>query len=191
MENYTPKVAAHLFLPTTQQTSSTNFLGSRIATRVPLVFNLAAVSVRRKISFSGSLTSYLLCPPGTRSNEDRTECLKCENGTASLGGSASCDNCSPALGEFSINEGDVVCSRILPGHYFDDDTKKHLACPAGTFSADGASNLVGCAPCGEGSFSLASAAYCTIAARAVEMVGLRSELTAASLQETTGTKSQR
>ena len=115
-----------------------------------------------KISFSGSHTSCLLCPPGSRSNEDRTECLNCESGTASLGGSASCDNCSPTLGEFSITEGDVVCSRILPGHYFDDDTKKHLACPAGTFSADGASNLAGCAACGGGSFSLASAAYCTM-----------------------------
>ena len=115
-----------------------------------------------KISFAGSQTSCLLCPPGTRSNEDYTECLKCVSGTASLGGSASCDNCSPASGEFSTGEGNVVCSRILPGHYFSDNAGQQLPCPAGKFSADGASNADGCTACREGSFSLASAAYCTM-----------------------------
>ena len=47
-----------------------------------------------------------------------------------------------------------------PGHYWDGEND--VKCPAGTFSAGGASNISGCVACtGEGKYSAAGAAYCS------------------------------
>jgi len=81
-----------------------------------------------------------LCPAGRFSTGSVDVCEECVGGHSDLGASS--------------------CTATPPGYYWDGT--QDVPCPAGTFSANGASELAGCEDCmGLGEFSAAGAAYCS------------------------------
>ena len=94
---------------------------------------------------------------GKKPNTDRSGEENCPVDTFSVGASNTCTDCSGG----HSNPGSSSCVSTPPGQYWSGTAD--VNCPAGTFSENGASSLVGCASCdGPGQFSPAGSSYCSV-----------------------------
>ena len=116
------------------------------------------------------------CGAGKKATAGTTNaCLSCQKGEASLGGSNTCSPCD-GEGEYSDVTGGAVCKIAPPGSVPSAARDGTDLCPAGKFSASGASSESGCEECVNGEYSAAGAAYCSTVGAGKQIVkvnGLR------------------
>ena len=82
--------------------------------------------------------------------------MACKSNFFSTGANEVCSSCPS--GSHS-KPGQAACVSTPPGHYWNGT--RDVKCPAGRFSASGATNLTHCKTCGEGSYSEVGAIYCS------------------------------
>jgi len=101
-------------------------------------------------------TSCKTAGAGFKPNEHRSGTAPCPVNTFSVGAT---DECTDCVGGHSREEASS-CVSTPPGYYWNNT--HDVPCPAGTFSADGASSLSLCGECNSsGQFSSEGAAFCS------------------------------
>ena len=87
----------------------------------------------------------------------RVNVTDCSINTFSTGATDNCTNCEGGHSD----PGSASCISTSPGYYYDGTTD--IKCPAGKFSATGASDAIGCLSCSNGKYSIPGSAYCSTA----------------------------
>ena len=96
------------------------------------------------------------CGPGFFADQTIHDCVACDRGTASLGGTDSCSACDGA-GEYSDVPGSAVCLVAGPGKAPVEDRTAAIDCPINTFSVGSSDS---CTACPDGGHSNPGASSC-------------------------------